>query len=64
MEFEDVTGQPRPREDVLAALKCIEQEMVLNPMAMSVKSGPLLLHYSVIRDCLRELLAHREGGNR
>ena len=60
MEFKDVTGTPRPHADVLAALQCIEQEMVLNPTAMSVKSGPLLLHYSVIRDCLRELLLRRE----
>lgn len=57
--FTDVTGQPRPRADVLAALRCVEEEMVINPMAMSAKSGPLLLHYNVIRDALRELLALR-----
>lgn len=60
MKIEDVTGTPRRHEDVMAALKCIEQEMVYNPTAMSAKSGPLLLHYSVIRDCLRELLIRRE----
>lgn len=60
MKFEDVTVQPRSHEDVMSALKCIEQEMVYNPMAMSAKSGPLLLHYTVIRDCLRELLVRRE----
>jgi hypothetical protein len=62
MEFEDVTDQPRPHEDVVKALLCIEEEMVLNPMAMSQRSGPLLLHYSVIRDCLRELLLLRKKG--
>jgi len=60
MKFEDVTGTPRPHEDVMAALKCIEEETVLNPTAMSKKSGPLVLHYMVIRDCLRELLLRRE----
>lgn len=60
MKIEDVTGTPRPHEDVMAALKCIEQEMVYSPTAMSAKSGPLLLHYTVIRDCLRELLMRRE----
>lgn len=62
MKLEDVTGTPRPHADVLAALKCIEEEMVAHPTAMSAKSGPLLLHYSVIRDCLRELLVRREMG--
>lgn len=57
----DVTGTPRRLEDVLAALQCVEQEMVRNPMAMSSQGEPLLLHYSVIRDALRELLAHRHA---
>jgi hypothetical protein len=61
MEIEDTIGKPRPHKDVLDALKCIEQEMMLNPLAMSKKSGPLLIHYSVIRDCLNELLVLRES---
>jgi len=56
MEFKDVTGTPRPARDIEAALRCIESEMLKNPMAMSKTGEPLLIHYTVIRDVLREAL--------
>lgn len=60
MQFEDVTGTPRPRADIEAALKCIMSEMIKNPMAMSKSGEPLMIHYIVIKDALQELLALRE----
>lgn len=60
MDFEDVTGQPRSREDIEAALKCVLSEMIKNPMAMSKTGEPLMIHYIVIKDALQELLALRE----
>ena len=60
MKLEDLTGTPRPHTDVLAALKCVEEEMIAHPTAMSAQVGSLLLHCSVIRGCLRELLVRRE----
>jgi hypothetical protein len=59
MEFEDVTGTPRPTRDIEAALKCIESEMIRNPMAMSKTGEPLLIHYTVIRDVLKATLQER-----
>jgi hypothetical protein len=59
MTFKDVTGTPRPTRDIEAALRCIESEMTKNPMAMSKTGEPLLIHYTVIRDVLREALKER-----
>lgn len=59
MEFEDVSGTPRPVRDIEAALKCIESEMFKNPMAMSKTGEPLLIHYTVIRDVLIAALKGR-----
>jgi hypothetical protein len=59
MEFNDVTGTPRPTRDIEAALRCIESEMIKNPMAMSKTGEPLLIHYTVIRDVLIEVLSKR-----
>ena len=52
MEFEDVTGTPRPQRDIEAALYCIKTEMVKNPMAMSKSGEPLMIHYIVIKDAI------------
>ncbi len=52
MDEEDVTGTPRPPRDIEAALRCIESEMIHNPLAMSREGEPLLIHYTVIRDVL------------
>lgn len=59
MEYEDMTGTPRPVRDIEAALRCIENEMLKNPMAMSKTGEPLLIHYTVIRDVLKETLERR-----
>jgi hypothetical protein len=59
MEMVDMTGKPRSERDVRAALDFIEREMVKNPMATGKDGTPCLIHYTVIRDALRELLALR-----
>ena len=60
LEFEDVTDKPRPVRDIQDALRFVEQEMLHNPMRMGAgNSGPALIHYSVIRDVLRDELARR-----
>lgn len=55
----DVTGTPRSTCDIIAALKCIENEMVRNPLAMAKDGSPLLIHYTVIRDVLVAELVKR-----
>jgi len=59
VEFEDVSGTPRPEADIRAAIRCVMSEMVKNPMAMSKDGEPLLMHYIVIREALQELLELR-----
>lgn len=56
---DDLSGTPRPTSDIVEALRCIETEIVQNPLAMSKQHGPLVIHYIVIRDALIELLAVR-----
>lgn len=58
MEFVDESGN-RPRDQIEAALRCITEECVRNPLAMSKSGEPLLMHYLVIRDALDELLSLR-----
>jgi hypothetical protein len=61
MEFEDVTGTPRPERDILEALRFAEAEMITNPARMGAKNtGSALIHYVTIRDALKELLILRE----
>ena len=59
VDFKDMSGTPRSERDIEEALACISGEMIRNPMALSKAGGPLLLHYVVIRDVLREALALR-----
>jgi len=59
VEFEDVTGQPRPEEDIRAAIECLKSEVIYNPMGMSRSGQPLTIHYVVVLDAMRELLALR-----
>jgi hypothetical protein len=59
IESVDATERPRSERDILDAIACVESEMILSTMAMSKKHGPLLMHYTVIRDALRELLLRR-----
>ena len=59
--MKDVTGQPRPVRDIEAALKFIEAEMIHNPVRMGPSNtGPALIHYTVIRDVLRDALRTRK----
>ena len=58
VKMTDVSGQPRPLRDLEAALRFVEAEMVTNPMRMGPKdTGPVLMHYTVIRDALRAMIA-------
>ena len=59
VETVDASGRSRPAEDIRSAISCIEGEIVKNPMAMSKGGEPLLMHYLVVCDALRELLALR-----
>jgi hypothetical protein len=60
----DVTAKPRPKRDIELAIECFRSEVVKNPMAMSKDGQPLIMHYLVACDAMRELLALRgeEGG--
>jgi len=57
--MEDATGQPRRTRDIEAALACITREMAQHPMALAKNGEPLMIHYIVIREVLREYLAGR-----
>ncbi len=61
LDMEDHTGRPRPREEVEAALRCIEREIVERPMGLSSNGEPLLMHYIVIREILMGYLATLNG---
>ena len=60
-DMKDVTGTPRPSRDIVAALRCLQNEIVKNPMALAKNGEPLLLHYTVICDVLRAELVNREA---
>lgn len=57
--MEDVTGKPRPMRDIKAAFDCLRSEIVRNPMALSNDGQPLVMHYLVICDVIRELAKFR-----
>jgi len=59
IEMKDANGEPRSREDVKAALNCIEREIVERPLGLSSRGEPLLMHYIVIREILLAYLAPR-----
>jgi len=57
VEMKDVTGTPRPRRDIEAALKFVEADIVHNAMRMGpADTGPAIMHLTVIRDVLRAAL--------
>ena len=57
IEMKDVTGKPRSVEDIKAALKFVEAEMLANPMHMGPKdTGPAIVHYLVIREILQAMV--------
>ena len=60
VEFEDVSGQPRPIRDIEEALAAITKEVVTNHMGRFKDGTPVVLHYIVIVDALRELIALRK----
>lgn len=49
-------GSQRPIEDLKEALKAIEREIVLNPLAKLSDGFPATIHYIVIREALLELI--------
>lgn len=56
--MEDVTGKPRPKGDLEAALRFVEAEMLASPMRMGAKdTGPAVMHYMVIREVLQAVIA-------
>ncbi len=55
----DVSGQPRPLDQIEAALRCLQTEVVTNFMAKSKNGEPLVMHYVVVIDALRGLIRLR-----
>ena len=64
MEMTDVTGTPRPERDVEEALRFVENEMMRRPMALGADGSPMLIHFTVIRDVLRDDLRRRSSHGR
>jgi hypothetical protein len=60
IDMNDVTGTPRPARDIELALGYVTKQMVIDPTALSKDGVPRLMHYTVIRDALQELLALRK----
>lgn len=59
ISMKDVTGTPRSEREVQEALDYVTKQMIKDPLCRSFEGEPRLLHYVVIRDALRELLAMR-----
>lgn len=55
--MKDVSGEPRPTEDIEAALQAVKEKIVREPM----KDPRMTIHYITIKDALRELLARRQA---
>jgi hypothetical protein len=53
LEFHDRTEQPRSNDELLAALKAIQQDFVQS------EHTPIKIHYTVIMDALAELIEIR-----
>ena len=61
ISMKDVTGTPRPERDIVDACTFVTNEIVRNPMARGADGTPALIHYTVIRDALHELLVLRKA---
>jgi hypothetical protein len=61
IDMEDATGTPRPERDVLAAIEFATREMMAHPTAMTKEGFPMVMHYIIIREALRELLVLRRA---
>lgn len=60
-ELEDVSGTPRPKKDIEAALKFVNLEIIMNPMRMGPRdTGPAVMHFTVIRDVLISALVQAD----
>jgi len=55
----DVSGTPRPLDQIEGASRCLQSEVVKNPLAMSKDGEPLSIHYIVVVDAMRELVRLR-----
>ena len=60
MEFIDVTGKPESVENLKDALKFLNEQVVRNPLATTKEGIPYVLHFTVIRRGLQELISIRE----
>lgn len=56
MEMRDMSGQPRRQEDIEAALQAVKVWIVKEPLAMGPDGSPRVIHLTVIKDALQELL--------
>lgn len=56
MDFDDRTGKPRSLDEVEAALKFLDREVVHNPLGKASDGSPILFHYLTIRDVLKVYL--------
>lgn len=59
LSLKDVTGTPRSERAVQEALDYVTKQLVIDPAGMSKDGVPRAIHYIVIKDALRELLAMR-----
>ncbi len=58
---EDDNGRPRPIDDLVAALKFVQAEIVTNPIRMGARNtGPAVMHLVVIREILVAELERRQ----
>lgn len=60
MNYEDVTGHPRPRDQIEAALQWANHELIKNPTRMGADGTPSAMHLIVIRDVLRQSMQASE----
>lgn len=61
VEFVDVSGKPRPDQDLEDALQAVKVWIVREPTAMGPDGVPRVIHLIVIKDALEELLTIRHA---
>lgn len=61
IEFEDQSGKPRDVAQIEEALAVIRREVVTNFLAKAKDGTPLIPHYIVIIEALRDVISIRKG---
>ena len=59
LENKGVGGEPRPVNDIEAALQAVKTWMIKDPLAIGPDGRPKVIHLIVIKDALEELLEIR-----